>query len=173
MSFAPSRDCGWAERLGTEEQLKQHLEEEHKTELETITRHMLRGAAPDAMYSAYNQAIAQRCRSQAPIAGASLDRTALYSFADATKGDKVEALICWCCGCIHPRVEDVEDKGPIKWYQPLATQRLHRRAPVPEPAIAEREGAYWLGALPQQVTTQWSPINRSSSRITRILRTGA
>ena len=117
--FCAFKDCGWAERLGTEVQLKQHLEEEHKTELETITRHILRGTAPDAMYSAYNQAMTQRCRSQAPIAGASLDRTALYSFADATRGDKVEALICWCCGCIHPRVEDVEDKGPIKWHQPL------------------------------------------------------
>ena len=86
--------CRWAERLGTEEQLKQHLEEEHKADLKTITRHMLCGMAPDAMYSAYNQAIAERCRSQAPIAGASLDRTALYSFADASRGNKVEALIC-------------------------------------------------------------------------------
>ena len=117
--FCAFEGCQWAEQFGTEERLKQHLEAEHKTELETITPHMLRGTAADAMYSAYNQAIAERCRCQAPIAGASLDRTALYSLADATKGNSVEALICWCCGCIHPRVEEVEDKGPIKWYQPL------------------------------------------------------
>eukprot|EP00435_Cladocopium_sp_Y103_P028722 s3575_g7.t1 len=117
--FCAFKGCRWAESFGTEEQLKQHLEEEHKTELEAIAQHTLRGTAPDAVYSVYNQAIAQRCRRQAPIAGASLDRTALYSFAEATKGHKVEALICWCCGCIHPRVEEVEDKGPIKWYQPL------------------------------------------------------
>ena len=80
---------------------------------------MLRSQAPDALYSIYSAAIAVKCRSQAPIAGASLDRTALNSFADATRANKVEALICFCCGNIHPYVEEVADKGDINWYQPI------------------------------------------------------
>ena len=109
----------WEERFGTEEQLQHHLHEGHAAELEPIRQHMLRSQAPDALYSIYNAAIAATCRSQAPIAGASVDRTALDSFADAMKGNKVEALICWCCGNIHPYVEEVADRGSIKWYQPM------------------------------------------------------
>ena len=89
---------------------------------------MLRGDAPDAPYSAYCQAIAEKCRGQAPMAGASLDRRALKSFAEAVEGGKVEALVCWSCGGIHPYVEEVADKGSINWYTPLkrheATEEL-------------------------------------------------
>ena len=89
---------------------------------------MLRGSAPDAPYSIYCQAIAEKCRGQAPMAGASLDRRALNSFAEAVGGGKVEALICWSCGCIHPYVEEVADKGSIRWHTPLerheATEEL-------------------------------------------------
>ena len=97
----------------------QHLKIEHAAELEAVCAHMLRGAAPDALQSAYNQAIAVKCRQDAPIAGASLDRTALHGFAEATRGNKVEALVCFCCGGVHPYVKEVADKGSIDWYQPL------------------------------------------------------
>ena len=109
----------WEEKFGTEELLQEHLRAEHADDLEPICNCMLLGNAPDALYSAYNAAIAVNCRKQAPLAGSSLDRTALNSYADAMKGDKVEALICWCCGGIHPYVEEVPGKGCIQWRQPL------------------------------------------------------
>jgi hypothetical protein len=118
-AFCAFQGCMWEERIGTEAELEEHLREEHLAELEPICQHMLRKNAPDALRSVYNQAIAVKCRAQAPIAGPSLDRTALNSFADAMVKDKVEALICWCCGGIHPYVEEVTDSGPIQWYQPL------------------------------------------------------
>ncbi|CAK9094318.1 unnamed protein product [Durusdinium trenchii] len=80
---------------------------------------MLRGRAADAYLSAYNQAIAVKCRSQAPIAGSSLDRAALKGLAEATAGSKVEALVCFCCGGVHPYVEEVAAKGNINWHRPL------------------------------------------------------
>ena len=109
----------WEERFGTEEDLEDHLREEHLEALEPACQHMLRKDAPDALRSAYSEAIAVKCRTQAPIAGSSLDRAALNSLAEAITGNKVEALICWCCGNIHPYVEEVKNKGPIQWHQPL------------------------------------------------------
>ena len=109
----------WEEDFGTEEQLEEHLQDEHAADLQPICEHMLRGNAPDALISVYRQAIAEKCRGQAPIAGCSLDRTALHSFAEATAGNKIEALMCGSCGGIFPYVEEVADKGDIRWYQPL------------------------------------------------------
>ena len=48
-----------------------------------------------------------------------MDRTALRTLTKAMQGDKVEALICFCCGNIHPYVDEVADKGEIKWHQPV------------------------------------------------------
>ena len=63
--------------------------------------------------------MACKCRSQPPIAGASLDRRALKSFAAATCQGRVESLICFCCGGTHPYVEEVAEKGDIQWYHPI------------------------------------------------------
>ena len=109
----------WEDDFGTEEQLEDHLREEHAMDLEPICQHMLRRNAPDALHSVYCQAIAAKCRGQPPIAGSSLDRTALHSLAEATAGNNVEALICCSCGGIHPYVAEVAEKGDINWYQPL------------------------------------------------------
>ena len=109
----------WEDDFGTEEQLEDHLREEHALDLEPICQHMLRRNAPDALHSVYCQAIAAKCRGQLPIAGSSLDRTALHSLAEATAGNNVEALICCSCGGIHPYVAEVAEKGNINWYQPL------------------------------------------------------
>ena len=119
-AFCAFKDCMWEEKFGTEELLQEHLRTKHADDLEPICECMLRGNASDAPYSVYCEAIAEKCRSQAPLAGSSLDRTALNSYADAMKGDKVEALVCWCCGQIHPYVEEVAGKGSsIQWHQPL------------------------------------------------------
>ena len=109
----------WEEPCGTEAQLQEHLREKHAHVLEPICQQMLRRSAPDALYSVYCEALAVKCRSQAPMAGSSLDRTALHSFTEAIAGDRVEALMCFSCGGIHPYVQEVAEKGNIRWYQPM------------------------------------------------------
>ena len=89
-------------------------------ELEPVAQRMPEPVPEDAVRSIYNEAIAIACRSQAPVAGCSRDRTALKRLADATAHDRVESLICFCCACIHPRVADTDASGAIRWRKPLS-----------------------------------------------------
>ena len=118
-AFCAFEGCMWEDRFGTEAQLQEHLREKHAHVLEPICERMLRCNAPDVLYSVYCEALAVKCRSLPPIAGSSLDRTALHTFTDAISGDKVEALMCFSCGGVHPYVQEVADKGDIQWYQPM------------------------------------------------------
>lgn len=118
-TFCAFRDCAWEDHFGNERSLKQHLFNAHGAELQSVCVHMLRGGQADAFYGVYNQAMAVKCRSQAPLAGESFDRTALKSFSEAMEGNQVEALVCFCCGGIYPYVEEIANKGDIKWYQSL------------------------------------------------------
>ena len=91
---------------------------------------MLRGDAPDACLSIYKAAISHKCRSQAPVAGCSIDRGALKAFSESFAGEKVEALICFCCARRFTFVSELakEDKTDIAWRQPLQTNeegKLH------------------------------------------------
>ena len=106
---------------GNESRLHTHLKAEHESELAPIAACMLRGNAEDVFLSIYNEAIATKCRGQAPIAGSSLDRTALKSFTSASKENKVEPLICFICACIYIYVEEIaeEGKGDIEWVRPF------------------------------------------------------
>ncbi|CAK9075903.1 unnamed protein product [Durusdinium trenchii] len=121
--FCAFDGCCWSEQDGTEEALHHHLAEVHATDLQGIAKHMLRGRADDALFSIYSAAIAEKCRSQAPLAGASLDRTALRSLANATADEQVESLVCVCCGGVFPYVHEIRDKGDIQWRKPLRRQR--------------------------------------------------
>jgi len=105
---------------GNESQLHAHLRAEHAADLAPIAACMLRGNVKDAFLSIYNEAIATKCRSQAPIAGCSLDRKALKSFAEACKGEKVGSLVCFVCACTYTYVEEVaaEGKCDIEWARP-------------------------------------------------------
>ena len=103
--------CTWEKTRGTEADLLQHLKEEHFDELIHAAKVLPIKVEEDvAILSVYNEAIADILRTQAPLAGPSLDRKALRSFSEATKGDNVEALVCFCCGCIHACVAEEEDK---------------------------------------------------------------
>ena len=119
-AFCAFQGCDWSSENGGEEELEEHLRECHPGVLEPIVNLMLRADAPDALLSVYNAGISQVCRGQAPLAGASLDRTALRSLTHAMKGDKVQELVCWSCGCSHAYVEEVAAKGKIMWYKLLA-----------------------------------------------------
>ena len=122
-AFCAFQGCVWEDDRGTDVSLEQHLRASHLADLKPICDHMhsllLGRAAEDELLSVYSQAVAIKCRAQAPIAGASLDRMALENFAHATSGNRVAALVCFCCGGIHPYVEEVASKSAINWYQPL------------------------------------------------------
>ncbi|CAE7251314.1 pfh1 [Symbiodinium natans] len=66
--------------------------------------------------SIYNEAVATVCRKQAPPAGCSRDRSALKSFTNATTENRIEALICFSCACIHTRVDEINEANSIDWY---------------------------------------------------------
>ena len=108
--------CGWHAVDGGEKQLKDHIHAEHAADLAPIAEHMVRGKAEDAWMSIYHEAIAVKCRNQAPIAGSSLDRKALKSFAES----KAEALVCFACAGVYSHVEEMagEGKGDIEWVKP-------------------------------------------------------
>ena len=112
--------CTWEKMRGTEADLLQHLKEEHFDELIHAAKVLPIKVEEDvAILSVYNEAIADILRTQAPLAGPSLDRKALRSFSEASKGDNVEALVCFCCGCIHTCVAEEEDKNKIQWVFPV------------------------------------------------------
>eukprot|EP00971_Amphidinium_carterae_P127135 2518943-Amphidinium_carterae.1 len=62
--------------------------------------------------SIYNEVVSAKCRCGAPVAGASLDRTALRQFGEVTAGDDVEALVCCICACVHTRVANTNPEAP-------------------------------------------------------------
>ncbi|CAJ1431386.1 unnamed protein product, partial [Effrenium voratum] len=119
-AFCAFDGCGWEAADGLEADLARHLEAEHAEDLEPVAARLLRPRCPDALSSVYNEAVAQRCRADAPLAGCSLDRTALRSFAKATAKDSVEALICFCCACVYTRVAEVGERSEIQWQRPLS-----------------------------------------------------
>eukprot|EP00971_Amphidinium_carterae_P215751 4282893-Amphidinium_carterae.3 len=67
-SFCAFQDCKWKCSKVDEEALEQHWRNDHYTDLEPIT-HQLPVPDKDDVMSVYNEAIATRCRMQAPIAG--------------------------------------------------------------------------------------------------------
>ena len=143
-AFCAFEGCPWTRPDGAEEDLQRHLLKEHREHLEPLV-HQLNHVQPnvkDAFRSVYNEAVAVKCRGQAPLAGCSLDRTALRSFAKATAGDNVEALICFSCACIHTRVAETEEQGPIKWCRPLRSREAggHTFLERPLPEILDRVG---------------------------------
>ncbi|CAJ1385582.1 unnamed protein product [Effrenium voratum] len=119
-AFCAFVDCDWAVAEGTEADLQLHLAEAHSCDLMAGARLLLRPGDPSQLMSIYNEALARRCRQGAPLAGCSLDRTALRSFAAAVEGDKVEALICVSCACIYSRVAELEEQNEIQWRRILS-----------------------------------------------------
>ena len=114
-AFCAFEHCTWSSARGTESDLHQHVQKEHAKELQLVARHMPKPLPQDALESIYKEAVARRCRQDAPVAGCSRDRTALRSFAEATSKDNVESLVCFSCACIYVRVADAERKGRIRW----------------------------------------------------------
>ena len=124
--FCAFRGCDWQEGDGDEDALAIHLMDEHNEDLQPIAECMLKGNAPDACLSIYKAAISCKCRSQAPVAGCSIDRGALKAYSDAMKGENVETLICFSCARRFTYVAELvkEGKGDIEWHQPPGDAKL-------------------------------------------------
>ena len=143
-AFCGFKGCMWEMPHGTDSDLDIHLHAKHSEELQPIADHMLRREDPDAICSVYKEAVSVKCRCQAPVAGASLDRTALKGFGDATAKDRVESLVCFCCGGVHPYVFEVADKGNIQWYQPVHRAEADGEVLFLGKAVKEIEGLLGL-----------------------------
>ena len=121
-AFCAFRGCQWNDPMGDDHSLQSHLLEVHASDLQPVAFSMLRGDAPDAIFSAYTAAVAEVCRLQAPVAGSSIDRTALCAFTECLQGDGVEALVCFSCACIHTRVACLSgEQNGIEWRRPLTS----------------------------------------------------
>ena len=101
---------------GEEADLQQHLAEHHASEFQPLLEE---GDAPERMMCFYQEAVSHACRRQAPLAGSSLDRTALSTFATALANDNIEALICASCACVHTYAQDNKAGTGIQWEKPL------------------------------------------------------
>ena len=128
--FCAFKDCAWQAHSGTEQDLEQHLRQEHSKELLPLTKHLLRCNDRHALMSIYNQAIAHRCRGKPPLAGCSLDRRALKDFAGSTAANNVESHVCFSCACIYPRIADLGDKNAIGWHYVLREGNIFGNAPA-------------------------------------------
>ena len=120
--FCAFLDCDWEMARGTEDDLLAHLQRKHREDLIHAARLLPTPTTEDvAVMTVYNEAIAEILRVQAPLAGPSIDRRALHAFADATKEDKIEALICFCCGCVHTYIQEDDKRGKsnISWISPV------------------------------------------------------
>ena len=58
----------------------------------------------DRRAAAYSEAIATLLRKGAPTAVPSIDRRCLYNYAQACRGEAIEAPICFVCACVYPRL---------------------------------------------------------------------
>ena len=134
--FCCFNGCDWQDVHGDEDALAMHLMDVHSEDLQPIAAIMLRGDAPDACLSIYKAAISHKCRNQAPVAGCSIDRGALKAFSESFAGEKVEALICFCCARRFTFVSELakEDKTDIAWRQPLQTNEEGRLYFLNQPA---------------------------------------
>ena len=122
--FCAFKGCNWTSDVGDEECLHRHLEESHAQDLEPILPHMLRGEDPAALLGVYHEAIAVKCRSQAPLAGCSIDRGALRAYTSACSNNNTEALICFSCACIYVHLADLPpQKQDIQWTRPVQRRR--------------------------------------------------
>ncbi|CAJ1341228.1 unnamed protein product, partial [Effrenium voratum] len=135
-AFCAFDGCGWEAANGLEADLAKHLEAEHAEDLESAAACFPGPRPPDALLSVYNEAVARRCRAGAPLAGCSLDRTALRSFAEATAEDSVEALVCFCCACVYTRVAELEGQSEIQWRRPLSRKPTGEHLFFGKPAAA-------------------------------------
>ncbi|CAJ1387811.1 unnamed protein product [Effrenium voratum] len=139
-AFCAFDGCGWEAANGLEADLAKHLEAEHAEDLESAAACFPGPRPPDALLSVYNEAVARRCRAGAPLAGCSLDRTALRSFAEATAQDSVEALVCFCCACVYTRVAELEGQSEIQWRRPLSRKPMGERLFFGKSAAAAARG---------------------------------
>ena len=111
------KDCAW---IGdSEEERLSHLEDAHALDLDRVAS-LLPGCVPleHRRMAAYSEAISTAVRKGAPTASYSIDRRCLHNYASATRGEAVQALICFFCGCVYPRIE-ARRVNEIRWVHPF------------------------------------------------------
>ena len=72
--------------------------------------------------SVHNEAIAWKCREDAPASTHSMHRRCMRAYMRGIAGDKVQSLACFSCACSFPWVEGRRGNN-IDWAQPFRTSR--------------------------------------------------
>ena len=115
------RGCGWT---GLDEaSLYAHLTERHEDVL-AAGAVRLSHAFPyeDRVEAIYNEAVAEKCRTGAPLSRYSIDRRCLHNYTRAISGQNVQEPICFMCGCSHPHLQHREAGNKfnhIEWMRPF------------------------------------------------------
>ena len=112
------KECVW---VGTsDEELQAHVCSAHAAALEEVAvrlpcseknEHIRRKTQ---LWSAYNEAIAWKVRSGAPLAALAIDRRCLLNYARYIQDDTVHSLVCMVCARKFPRVA-TRTRNPIEW----------------------------------------------------------
>ena len=111
------RGCDW--RGSCDDELLEHLRENHKAELQPAIHLLPRNFGWwERLEAIYNEAIAEQIRCGAPLASYSIDRRCLRNLFAATADHSIEAPICCLCACSYLHLDTEESK--IKGHRPLA-----------------------------------------------------
>ncbi|CAK0868048.1 unnamed protein product [Prorocentrum cordatum] len=110
--------CGW--RGSSNAELQEHVVSNHAEDLRDVAESLACNEEDEtrrreAQYgSAYNEAIAWKVRTGAPLAALAIDRRCLFEYARSLREGAVNSLVCMVCARKFPRVEGRRG-NPIEW----------------------------------------------------------
>ena len=116
--FLPKQHCPFGEctwRGQAAEEILDHVAEAHYTrEVEEAVRALGVVAFKAALYTVLNAAVSWSCKQEAPVVSVAQDRRALRVFQESVTHADLQALVCFCCGCVHPHLPG-EARQKIRW----------------------------------------------------------
>ena len=130
--------CSWRGQVADE--TLDHVAEAHYTpEVAEAVQALGAVAFKAALRTVLNAAVSWSCKQGVPVVSIAQDRRALRVFHESVTHADLQALICFCCGCVHPHLPG-EPRQKISWKQ--------AGKPVPG---KEEVFETFLGLSPQQI----------------------
>ena len=134
----PFESCSWRGQVADE--TLDHVAEAHYTpEVAEAVQALGAVAFKAALHTVLNAAVSWSCKQGVPVVSIAQDRRALRVFHESVTHADLQALICFCCGCVHPHLPG-EPRQKISWKQ--------AGKPVPG---KEEVFETFLGLSPQQI----------------------
>ena len=112
------KECVWVG--ASDEELQAHVCSVHAGVLEEVAKRLVclekdeHIRTKTQLWSAYNEAIAWKVRSGAPLAALAIDRRCLFNYARYLQDDTIHSLVCMVCARKFPRVA-TRTRNPIEW----------------------------------------------------------